>query len=137
MNNFISGTIGFLILFASGCGDQSAHASVDEEQTQNVDTPIAKHKIGEKAEIEVIDLTSEVPLYVVIAGAYSSSSSAEKKVEVLKKAGFSNADVIQRPGSKLYSALVERFDSESAAKTFATQIASNKEIKSFVYKLDD
>ena len=88
-------------------------------------------------EIEILDLTDEVELFVVVAGAYSAASGAQKKADALKKLGFMNADVIQRPGSKLYSALVERFDSESSAKAFAYEIASNNEIKSYVYKLDD
>lgn len=88
-------------------------------------------------EIEVLDLSEDVALFVVIAGAYSSEKGAQKKATVLVEAGFPNAAVIQRPGSKLYSALVERFDSEEAAENFAEQIATNNEIKSYVYELDE
>jgi len=125
-----------LILSIAGCANQPAAVS-DEETHSPAEQIIEKHKIGEKAEIEVIDLTAEIPLFVVIAGAYSSEASAQKKVDILKNAGFTNAEVTMRPDSKLYSALVERFDSETGAKTFAAQIAANKEIKSFVYKLDE
>jgi len=76
-------------------------------------------------------------LFVVIAGAYSSEKGAQRKAETLKAAGFKNADIIQRPGSNLFSALVERFDKEGDAEAFAKEIATNDEIKSYVYKLDD
>jgi len=89
------------------------------------------------SEIEVLDLTDEIDLFVVIAGAYSTIEGAQKKADELKKAGFLNADVVQRPGSKLYSALVERFDSEVSAQAFADEIATNQEIKSYVYELKE
>lgn len=135
MNRYLAFSI-VVVLTIWSCADKAPAVKDPSPPVQNERT-ISKHKIGEKAEIEVIDLSDEVPLYVVIAGAYSATASAQKKVDILKKAGFTNAEVIKRPGSKLYSALVERFDSESSAKTFAEEIAANKEIKSFVYKLND
>ncbi len=124
-----------LILSITACKDTSDSAqSIVEDIT--VETP--KPSIPERPrEIEVLDLTEDVDLYVVIAGAYSSKEGAQKKADVLRKAGFLNADVVQRPGSNLYSALVERFDSEAEAVAFADEIATNKEIKSYVYKLDE
>ena len=123
-----------LILMTSGCKEPAP--------IQSPSSPVELEKavlaIPERpSEIEVLDLTDDIELYVVIAGAYSSAAGAQKKADELRKAGFLNADVIQRPGSKLHSALVERFDSEVSARAFADDIATNKEIKSYVYKLDE
>ena len=122
-----------LIPFVASCKEVTpAEKSVQKEVPDSA-PPVTPER---PTEIEVLDLTGDVDLFVVIAGAYSSVEGAQKKADALKKAGFVNADIVQRPGSKLYSALVERFDSESSAKAFAEEIATNKEIKSYVYKLD-
>ena len=122
-----------LILFGVSCKEVTpTEAAVQMEVIEPAVSVIPERP----TEIEVLDLTGDVDLFVVIAGAYSSAEGAQKKADALKNAGFVNADIVQRPGSKLYSALVERFDSESSAKEFAEKIATNNEIKSFVYKLD-
>ena len=110
----------------------SATSSEDPLQT------IEETAVSERPEeIEVFDLTEEVPLYLVIAGSYSSETGAQKKVEALKQAGFDNADIIQRSDSKLYSVFVERFDSEATAEGFVKQIATDYQIKSYVYEMDE
>ena len=133
IRNLILLVLGALI-FASACKESANENTSEKSVSQDTIVPIIPER---PTEIEVLDLTDEVNLFVVVAGAYSSAAGAQKKADALKKLGFSNADVIQRPGSKLYSALVERFDTESSAKAFADEIARDKEIKSFVYKLDD
>ncbi len=123
-----------LLVFSVACIETPSETQTPD---QIVDTPSESVIPKRPQEIEVLDLTEDVALYVVIAGAYSSKEGALKKAGTLKELGYTNADIIQRSGSKLYSALVERFDSEAAAEAFATEIRMNKEIKSYVYKLNE
>ena len=116
--------------------------SCKENATKQEDPPMITSDSSEKKSeqvvaepIEVINLTDQVSLFVVVAGAYSSETGAYNKSVELKKLGFVNAGVIQRPGSRLYSALVERFDNQQDAEAFADQLKTDSEIKSYVYKV--
>lgn len=102
------------------------------------DSPAVESTIEESGidDSEVIDLTEEVDLYVVVAGAYSLESGALSKIEELNALGHEYAEVFQRPGSNLYSALVDRFDNESDAKAFSNQLQSDHDIKSYVYHIE-
>jgi len=116
-----------------GCNEVVDNTHIEDTAIQSTKPSIPKRP----NEIEVIDLTEDVALFIVVAGAYSTRASAQKKADSLKKVGFTNAAVIQRPGSKLFSALVERFDSETAAIAFTKELETNNEIKSYVYELEE
>lgn len=94
------------------------------------------NEVSSDTESDVIDLTDEIDLYMVVAGAYSHESGALSKVQELKSMGFEYAEVVRRPGSNLYSALVDRFDDEGDAKAFTQTLASNHDIKSYVYHIE-
>ncbi|MBT8219242.1 MAG: SPOR domain-containing protein [Bacteroidia bacterium] len=85
---------------------------------------------------EILDLTGEVPQFVVIAGSYSSLEAAQSKVRKLRALGFQYADVIQRKDSELHFSVAERFDSEEAADSFSKKLKTDYEIKSYVYELN-
>lgn len=124
--------LGILILVS--CENQPPTQSTAHEEVDNSkEIKVIAETEGPIA--EEIDLSADIPQFVVVAGAYSSSEGALTKVLKLRELGFVNADTIQRPGSKLYSALVERFDSRESAEAFASDLATNKKIKSYVYRV--
>jgi len=119
-----------------GCKEVTpVESSLEKDSLESkISEPIQEDK--QEVLAEIIDLSEDFDLFVVIAGAYSSKAGAESKALQLREQGFKNASVIQRDGSKLFSTLVERFDNEEDANAFAKDLLSNEKIKSYVYQLN-
>lgn len=121
-------------LFGTSCDQKSQTLLTNDQPSQELESS-AQNPTEKISVSNEIDLTDEFQIHAVVAGVYSTLKASESKVDQLKQSGFANAEAIQRPGSKLYSTIVEKFDNQEAAKLFSDRLAKDYKIKSYVYNL--
>jgi cell division septation protein DedD len=70
--------------------------------------------------------------YMVLAGSFSIRENADNHVQVLKKLGYSNARVEVFDKGSYAVVLVDRFETESAARKLISELKSKHKIESFL-----
>ncbi|MCC7506586.1 MAG: OmpA family protein [Saprospiraceae bacterium] len=70
--------------------------------------------------------------YYVVAGSFASEANAQKRQAELLQLGYSDAQVVQFPGSPYYSVSVKKLDTQKDALSLKKQLDSKDKIDSFI-----